>query len=63
MAEKLLSLIERQRDWHTLSKDEIYKSFYKTGNADLDEYLEGGLPLGRFIHIYGPAGVGKSQFW
>uniref|UniRef100_A0AC35GPP9 DNA recombination and repair protein Rad51-like C-terminal domain-containing protein n=1 Tax=Panagrolaimus sp. PS1159 TaxID=55785 RepID=A0AC35GPP9_9BILA len=62
MPDNIAILLEQSKDFFTLSQDKIYNSFYKTGNDNLDEYLEGGLPLGKLIHIYGPSGVGKSQF-
>uniref|UniRef100_A0A914Q3R6 DNA recombination and repair protein Rad51-like C-terminal domain-containing protein n=1 Tax=Panagrolaimus davidi TaxID=227884 RepID=A0A914Q3R6_9BILA len=62
MNDNIAILLEQSKDFFTLSQDNIYNSFYKTGNDNLDEYLEGGLPLGKLIHIYGPSGVGKSQF-
>lgn len=34
-----------------------------TSCPDLDLKLNGGLPVGNLIEIYGEAASGKSQFW
>ncbi|AFZ81449.1 hypothetical protein BEWA_008590 [Theileria equi strain WA] len=36
--------------------------FIKVGIQELDNALNGGLPLGKILEIYGPSGSGKTQF-
>ena len=35
---------------------------WKTGVLPIDHLLDGGIPRGRFIEVYGPYSTGKSYF-
>lgn len=53
----------RPVDCYTLHQDPSSAMLHTTGNTDLDDYLGGGFPVGKPIHLCGPSGVGKSQLW
>jgi recombination protein RecA len=63
MADYILRLRKKyKKDVVIKAKDVLPPGRISTGIAELDAVIEGGLPMGRVIEVWGPESAGKSSF-
>ena len=58
LTKTLLELLNEQQE-----KQEHEITHIPSFNQDLDEVLNGGIPLGQVTQLVGFPGIGKSQLW